>query len=328
MSLVTGERIALPAPLNLHIAPDAQYSAKVETLLTFARAAVPVARRSGRGARARPPHAPHAASLSASLPEAEGWSVARRVLCALLAVASLVGVAGSINSLHYNQRNAAAFNSAPPCAVGFVPPEDGPDPWCSVAVMTVQMMLDTPAHGFGVVQDATGADPFADTEPAWAVFGGQVPILDEISMGDVVRDVIVRGDRVGALVYGGRRVETFDSPILDVARSVQSISTASSLAVLFIWLTFRRTRKPRRALADAVFTGLAGYALVSLCLTIARSDNPGVEVLPFFAIAIGCARLVWSMYPILRAPALGREGDVLWRRGEVVAMKAGAAPRP
>lgn len=321
MRLVTGDRIALPAPLNLHVAPDAQYSAKVETLLTFARAAVPGAHRGGhpgrrdRGGRVRPPRA---ASVFASWPKSDGWSVGRRVLCALLAVASLVGVAGSINSLHYNQRNAAAFESAPPCAVGFVPPLDSPDPWCSVAVMTVQSILATPGHasfGFSVGQEATGADPFPAADTAAVVFGGHVPILDEISVDDVVHDVIVRGDRVGALVYDGQRVETFDSPILEVTRSVQSISTASSLAVLFAWLTFRRTRKARRALADAAFTGLAGYALVSLFLTIARSDNPGVQVLPFFAIAIGCARLVWSMYPIVSAPAPGGEGDVLWRRG-------------
>ena len=141
-------------------------------------------------------------------------------------------------------------------------------------------------------------------------------------MEDDVHNVIVRGDKVGALAYNGQRVETFNSPLLDVTRSVQSISTASSLAVLFTWLTFRRSRRPRRALARTALTGLGGYTLVSLCLTIARSDNPGMEVLPFFAIAIGCARLAWSVHPIVRAPTADEDGAVLWRRGEAVGMKA------
>ena len=139
MSLVTGERIALPAPLHLPVARDPQYSAKVEALLTFAHAAVPPTRRRGRPVRT--------VSRSVPSPGEKGWSVAVRVVCALVAVASLVGVAGSINSLHYNLRNAAAFKSAPPCAIGFVPPEDVPNPWCSVAVMSVQMILDNPGHG-------------------------------------------------------------------------------------------------------------------------------------------------------------------------------------
>lgn len=319
MSLATGERIALPAPLHLPVARDPQYSAKVEALVAFARAAVPPNRRRGRARPAR------TVPRSVPLPGEKSRIVAGRVVCALMAVASLVGVAGSINSLHYNLRNAAAFKSAPPCAIGFVPPEDVPNPWCSVAVMSVQMILDNPDHGsygFAIAQDATAADPFADSDYAWVIFGRQVPLLDEISMEDDVHDVIVRGDKVGALVYNGQRVETFDSPVLDVTRSVQSTSTASSLAVLFTWLTFRRSRRPRRALARAALTGLGGYTLVSLCLTMARSDNPGMEVLPFFAIAIGCARLAWSVYPIVSAPAVNEDGAVLWRRGEVIGTKA------
>lgn len=66
---------------------------------------------------------------------------ALRVVWVLLAVASLVGVAGSLNSLHYNQQNAAAFKAAAPCPTPYSLLQDGDGPWCVVSMMTVQDII-------------------------------------------------------------------------------------------------------------------------------------------------------------------------------------------
>ncbi|HEV2346687.1 MAG TPA: hypothetical protein VGS97_21480 [Actinocrinis sp.] len=314
--LVGGERVTLPAPLHLPAVPDPQYFAKVETLLTFApRDKVPSRRRANRSG-----------SVQTARVTKRRTPVGSRVLratWALFAVASLVGVAGSLNSLHYNRQNAAAFNAAPPCTTPYSPPQDGVGPWCVVSVMTVQGVFFTPEHvpyEFDVAQD------LLDGGVAWVVFDGHVPLLDQVSVGDVVRDVVVRGDLAGALTYNGQRIQTSYSPLLNLTRSVESTSTSGSLALFFTWMALLGARRPRSVIARSALTGLAGYALLSLCLTMARSDNPGVEVLPFFAATIGFARLAWTVYPIFGPPpASVAQGDILWQRGNSADTKATSA---
>jgi hypothetical protein len=250
-------------------------------------------------------------------------STVLRVVWVLFAIASLVGVVGSLNSLHYNRQNAAAFKAAPPCTMPYSPPQDGVGPWCVVGEMTVQEVFFTPAHvpyGFGVAQDSL------DGGVVLVVFDGHVPLLDQISQEDVVRDVVVRGDLAGALTYDGQRIQTSYSPLLDVSRSVESTSTSGSLALFFTWMAFLGARRPRSVIARSALTGVVGYALLSLCLTIARSNNPGTEVLPFFAATIGFARLAWTAYPVFGPPPVSvAEGDILWQRGARVGTKAASA---
>ncbi len=300
--LASGDRVALPAPLHLPAAPDPEYAAKVETLLAF----VPHDKVSSRhGAKRSRPQTDAAATQPVPT-----RNRVLRVACVLLAIASLVGVAGSLNSLHYNQQNAAAFRAAAPCPTPYSLLRDGDGPWCVVGTMTVEEVFYTPdgvPDGFDVGTDSLGE--------GWVLvmFGGHVPVLDQVGYGDVVRDVVVKGDIAGALTYNGQRIQTFNSPLLDVTRSVESTSTSGSLALLFTWLAILGVRRPRSAVVRSALTGLAGYALLSLCLTVARSDNPGTEVLPFFAATIGFARLVWTVYPVFGPPSASvAEGDILW----------------
>lgn len=301
----SGERFVLPAPVQLPALPDPRYPEKVARLVALAQVAAPPL--SAKRYRQRT----YLASKAASAPVRKSrWGLVGRVLLALSAVGCLVGVAGSVNSLHYNLRNAAALRAAPPCASIPSTPSATGDPWCYAEAMSFnEFLLDNKGVKFGF--ELTGAS-YADY--AFAVFQGHTPILDELSAGDTVQDVFVDGDEVGRLTYHGQRIETFDSPDLNVVRSIESISTSAGLAALAIFVFFVRGHRRRGAIAQACLAGLIGYAVVSLVLTLTQADNPSLAVLPFFGIALGCARLVWTAYPLVGPPDVEDVGVLLWSR--------------
>jgi hypothetical protein len=323
VSTLIGQAIVLPAPRHLPVLPDPRFPARMQTLLGFVRSATSENRR----ALPRPTCDIHVVTrrnlesrVTITMPPAVRAIAARGIPQAILALATLALATGSLISLAHSTSNAAGFNAPPPCAA--TPPSDSDRGWCADGPMTVGGMLPDPdaydaPYGFDVEQAPNSLPIFVRLTP-------DAPVLNLVTVNDLVYDVVVKGDTAGALTYDGQRIQTADSPLLAVTAAEEQSCFATGLAACSL-LLFLRARRPHSAAVRAGLASFGTFTFVSLVIAGSPLYNPGIALLPFFALTVGCARLLWTGYPFAAPCPADQTSGVLWKRDDLVG--SGAARR-